>query len=161
MKQEISTLMDGEMFEDEADELLSVLKRRPDTQQDWQLYHLIGDALRQPDHITRDMTAAISARLQDEPTVFAPHARAAKKIRTFALSAAASVMAIALVVWLSSQIGAPSASQQMASVQPVNAIHPASFSPNKMNDYLMAHQEFSPSTDVQGAASYMRTVATQ
>jgi hypothetical protein len=30
-----------------------------------------------------------------------------------------------------------------------------------MNDYLIAHQEFSPSTEVQGAASYMRTVATQ
>jgi len=28
-----------------------------------------------------------------------------------------------------------------------------------VNDYLLAHQEFSPSTDMRGAASYIRTVA--
>jgi len=29
---------------------------------------------------------------------------------------------------------------------------------SKSNDYLMAHQEFSPSTDMNGGASYIRTV---
>jgi hypothetical protein len=28
-----------------------------------------------------------------------------------------------------------------------------------MNDYLLAHQEYSPSTDVRGASSYIRTVS--
>jgi len=69
-------------------------------------------------------------------------------------------MALALVAWLSVQIGSEPA-PQMAMQQP-SELRPASFPVNRgMNDYLMAHQEFSPSTDVQGAASYIRTVAGQ
>jgi sigma-E factor negative regulatory protein RseA len=70
-------------------------------------------------------------------------------------------MALALVAWMSLQIGSESA-PQVAMQQQSGALRAASF-PVKpaMNDYLMAHQEFSPSTDVQGAASYIRTVAGQ
>jgi len=51
---------------------------------------------------------------------------------------------------------------QMAMQQQSSALRPASFPVNQeLNGYLMAHQEFSPSTDVQGAASYIRTVAAQ
>jgi len=45
---------------------------------------------------------------------------------------------------------------QMATVQPQNAIRPAAY---QIDDYLMAHQEFSPSADTQGAATYIHTVA--
>jgi sigma-E factor negative regulatory protein RseA len=160
MKQEISVLMDGELFEDEAEHLLTRLKRDPEAQQAWQTYHLIGDALRQPEFLAQDFSAKLNARLAAEPTVFAPAARSRKKIEVFAMSAAASVMALALVVWLSQQIGSqPTA--QMAMSNPSNDIRPVNYVPNQMNDYLMAHQEFSPSTEVRGAASYMRTVATQ
>ena len=51
MKQNISALMDGELFDDEADALLDKIKRNPDVQTEWDLYHLVGDALRQPDHL--------------------------------------------------------------------------------------------------------------
>jgi hypothetical protein len=41
-----------------------------------------------------------------------------------------------------------------------SALMPASmrFKPSA-NEYLMAHQEFSPSTDMNGGASYIRAVA--
>jgi sigma-E factor negative regulatory protein RseA len=155
MKQEISVLMDGEMFEDEAEAFFDKLKRHPETRQDWATYHLIGDALRQPDHIHRDLSPSFRARLQAEPTILAPHSRSPQKIKHYALSAAASVMALAIVAWMSMQIGNESA-PQMASVQQSTSIRPASF---QANDYLMAHQEFSPSTDVQGAATYVHSVA--
>jgi sigma-E factor negative regulatory protein RseA len=158
MKHDISAFMDGELFEDEAEALINKMKKNSQAQQEWGSYHLIGDVLRQPDHVCKDISASFRERLQAEPTVFAPRRRVAKKAQYFALSAAASVMALALVAWLSIQVGTEPA-PQMASVQQQNSIRPASFSSaNGVNDYLMAHQEFSPSTDVHGAASYIHTV---
>ncbi|TAJ76519.1 MAG: anti-sigma factor [Gallionellaceae bacterium] len=159
MKHDISALMDGELFEDEAVALLNKLKKDTHSQREWQTYHLIGDALRQPDHVGKDISAAFRERLQAEPTVFAPRRRATQRARYFAFSAAASVMALALVAWLSMQAGSEPA-PQIASVQQQTPVRPASFpSTNSVNDYLMAHQEFSPSADVQGAASYIHTVS--
>ncbi len=155
MKQEISVLMDGEMFEDEAELFFDKLKRNPRATQDWSVYHLIGDALRQPEHIHCDISPAFRERLQAEPTILAPHTRRPQRVKHYALSAVASVMALALVAWMSMQVASEPA-PQLAAVQHNNAVRPAAF---QANDYLMAHQEFSPSADVQGAASYIHTVA--
>ena len=161
MKQNISALMDGELFDDEAEALLDNIKRNPDAHAEWHIYHLVGDALRQPDHLHANIGPALRERLQAEPTVLAPRSRARQNARWFALSAAASVMALSLVAWLSVKIGSEPP-PQMAMQQQSSALRPASFPFNQeLNGYLMAHQEFSPSTDVQGAASYIRTVAAQ
>lgn len=159
MKQEISALIDGELFEDEADALLDKMKRHPESQQDWLMYQLIGDALRQPDHLTADISASFRERLAVEPTVLAPRSRINRPGRYFALSAAASVFALALVAWLSIQVENEPA-PQMAVVTPPDAVRAASFSSaNGMNDYLTAHQEVSPSANVQGSSSYIRAVS--
>ncbi|ADE11512.1 sigma-E factor negative regulatory protein [Sideroxydans lithotrophicus] len=157
MKQEISALMDGEMFEDQADALLDKLKRHPEVQQEWGNYHLIGDALRQPDHICKNFGKSFHERLKAEPTVIAPYSRTTQRVRNFALSAVASVMALALVAWLSLQVGSEPAPQvAMIPQDNISAIRPASA---QVDDYLMAHQEYSPSADIHGAASYIRAVA--
>jgi len=159
MKQEISALMDGELFEDEADDLLDQFIKTPQLQQDWRTYHLIGDALRQPDCVGKDFGKSFHERLLAEPTVIAPRRRTTQRVRHFALAAAASVMALALVAWLSLQVGIEPA-PRLASVKQQNDVRPASFSSaNGVNDYVMAHQEFSPSTDVHGAATYIHTVS--
>lgn len=159
MKQEISALMDGELFEDEAEELLGRIKRNPDVHKDWAAYHLIGDVLRQPEHIHCDLSAKVRERMRDEPIVLAPSGRAARqRIRTFAMSAAASLVAVGVVAWMSLQIGPDATAPQMAMQQP--ALRPASVKIRpSSNDYLMAHQEFSPSIEMSGGASYIRTVA--
>ncbi len=158
MKQEISALMDGELFEDEAEALLDRFKRQAGSNRDWEVYHLIGDVLRQPEHIRCGFSSTFHQRLQAEPTVLSPHRHTPQRVRNFALSAVASVMALALVAWLSMQIGTEPA-VQMANNQPQNPIRPASYQID--DDYLMAHQEFSPSVDMQGAATYIHTVAAQ
>jgi sigma-E factor negative regulatory protein RseA len=159
MKQDISALMDGELFEDEVDALLNKLRKSPQGDNEWLTYHLIGDALRQPDHVCKDFSAAFHERLKAEPTVFAPRHRVTLKARHFALSAAASVMALALVAWMSMQAGTEPA-PQLAAAQPQMDVRPASFSAsNGVSDYVMAHQEFSPGTDVKGAASYIHYVS--
>jgi sigma-E factor negative regulatory protein RseA len=160
MKQNMSALMDGELFDDEADALLDKLRRNPDSCREWDIYHLIGDTLRHPEHIKASVGKVMHDRLQAEPTVLAPHARTGQRARWFALSAAASVMALALVTWLSVKIGvepAPQVAMQQTSIE----LRPASFSSSRMNEYLMAHQEFSPSADVQGAATYISSMAGQ
>lgn len=158
MKQEISVLMDGELFEDEAESLLGQIKQDSDAHQDWEIYHLIGDVLRQPEHIHCDLSAKVRERMQDEPTVLAPRVHAVKqKMRTYALSAAASLVAVGVVAWMSLQVS-PETSQQVAMQQA--AVRSVSVKMQaRSNDYLMAHQEFSPSTDMNGGASYIRTVS--
>src|SRR3990167_7710918 len=106
MKKEISALMDGELFEDEAENLFDRVKRDSDIHKDWEVYHLIGDVLRQPEHIHCDLGAKVRERMQDEPTVLAPRGRAVKqKMRMLALSATASLAAVGVVAWMSMQIG--------------------------------------------------------
>jgi sigma-E factor negative regulatory protein RseA len=160
MKQHISVLMDGELFDDEAEAVFDKLRRNPEGRNEWLTYHLIGDALRQPDHIHADISVALRERLQAEPTVLAPHGRSTRRAHWFAVSAAASVMALVVVAWLSAKVG-PEAMPQVAMRQSDN-VRPASLSvKHGMNDYLMAHQEFSPANNVQGTTSYIRTVAGQ
>jgi len=158
MKQKISVLMDGELFEDEAETLLDQIKRGSDVHNDWEMYHLIGDVLRQPEHIHCGLNTRFRQRMEDEPVVFAPRVRAVKqKMRTFALSAAASLSAVGVVAWMSLQIS-PEAAPQLAMQQ--TAFRPASMQIKPdANDYLAAHQEFSPSADLNGGASYIRTVS--
>jgi len=157
MKNKVSALMDGEMFEDEEEVLFDQIKRDSNAHLDWATYHLIGDALRQPEYIHRDISAKVRERMQNEPTVLAPRGRVIKqKVRVFALSAAASLLAVGVVAWMSLQIS-PEAAPQMAMQQ--NSLRTVSLQiQSKSNDYLMAHQEFSPSTDMNGGASYIRTV---
>ena len=171
MKQHISALMDGELFDEEAEAVFDKLKRNPEGHGDWMMYHLIGDALRQPDHVHADISNSLRERLHAEPTVLAPRTRTAHRARWFAVSAAASVMGLSVVAWLSAKVAPPTVTPQMAVVQqPANVaiiqqsgnIRPASLSTKRsVNDYLMAHQEFSPDNNVQDAASYMHTVAGQ
>lgn len=158
MKQEISALMDGELFEDEAEGLLDRIKRDSEAHRDWDAYHLISDVLRQPEYIHCCLGAKVRERMQDEPTVLAPRGRAVnQKLRAVAMSAAASLAAVGVVAWMSLQIG-PEAAPQMAMQR--SALRPASAQIQpKANDYLMAHQEFSPSIDMNGGASYIRTVS--
>ena len=161
MKQQISALMDGELFDDEAEALLDKLKRKPDAHKEWQTYHLIGDVLRQADHAYLNISTTMRERLQAEPTVLAPGRRSRRDARWYALSAAASVAALALVAWMSLRVGSEPP-QQMAMQQQPSALRSARLSSSKaMDDYLMAHQEFSSRADVQGTASYIHTVAGQ
>jgi sigma-E factor negative regulatory protein RseA len=158
MRQKISVLMDGELFEDEAESLLDHIKKNSDVHKDWEIYHLIGDVLRQPDHIPGNLSTKVRNLLQDEPTVLAPRRQAVRqKMLTFALSAAASLAAVGVVAWMSLQISpeaVPQLAMQQSKLRPVNMqIQPDT------NDYLIAHQEFSPSMEVNGSASYIRTVS--
>ena len=168
----ISTLMDGELDGQQAQAQIERLKRDENLAHSWHVFHKIGDALRGERELSSDFGSRLSLRLKAEPTVLAPRFSAPRRIVTYALSAAASLSAIALVGWVALS-GNPLAPEpvQVAKVAPAVPVIPAAVPapaapqlanvPNDgtMNEYILAHQGFSPSTSIQGVAPYIRGVS--
>ncbi len=160
MPQDISALMDGELDGHSAQAAIARLESRDDLQDRWTAYHLIGDALRQEITVSGELASRVTERLTAEPTVLAPQRSVAHRFKVAALSLAASVAAIAMVAWVMIQNAQDRQQEQLAAARSATAILPASFSATRqLNDYLIAHQEYSPSTAIQGVAPYVRTVA--
>ena len=161
----ISAFMDGELEDHDAAAQVRRLKEDPELRAAWETYHLVGDALRGEAGYPSGLAARISVKLAAEPTVLAPSPRMqSRNVRRVALSAAASIGGVALVAWLA-LFDNPFVPQQNLAVnqapmgtQTQLAATPANGS---VNDYLLAHQQFSPSTAMQGVASYVRTVSGQ
>lgn len=160
-KEEISALIDGELSHPQSDAALKGLALDTVSQAQWHTYQLIGDTLRGTPPLFKNIGPAVAQRLEAEATVLAPYARK-KKSAWLALSAAASLAAVALVGWVALQTGNFDDSllasdqklfRQVAQQQVANLI------PATVNPYLIAHQEFSPSTNMQGIGPYLRTVA--
>jgi sigma-E factor negative regulatory protein RseA len=152
MNERISALMDGELDEAEAHHALVQIRNEAESRNSWDTYHLIGDALR--DHVAPGVAGKVRERLALEPTVLAPQRRYSRpKIVQIALSAAAGMAGIALVAWM--------AFPGLTPPEPQVAAIPAPAAPAAVgvDDYLLAHQSFSPSGAMQGVASYVRTVS--
>jgi sigma-E factor negative regulatory protein RseA len=163
MKERLSALMDEELGGAESEACLDRLDRDGELEDAWRLYHLIGDALR--GHAGHGLPPSFAARLAAEPTVLAPRraARVAQRNTWYAFSAAASVAAVALVGWMALPLFEPPA--QIATSQPAPALATVALPPaavpaaQGVNDYLLAHQRFSPSSVRGGMAPYVRTVS--
>lgn len=175
--QSISVLMDGELDALEAEREIARIKEDPERRDCWERFHLVGDALRGEKWRAPSLTEAFALRLAAERTVLAPRRKFGlsgrpSRLTTYALSAAASLSAAALVAWVAISPNVPlgiqadatraGVTQNQASV---TALQPASLplasvaSEGRMNEYLLAHQGFSPSTALQGLAPYIRSVS--
>jgi len=164
----ISAMMDGELDETQVVHQLGRLRERSDLRESWDIFHLIGDAMRGEPPLSDAFDHGVNEKLELEPTVLAPRRVSTKRMRAYALSAAASVSAIAVVGWLAF-FNNPLAPQQQVATAPtkappaVAAVSPPNLSSvpsdGTMNEYLIAHQEYSPTTAIQGLAPYIRTVS--
>ena len=161
----ISAFMDGELEDHEAASQVRRLKEDPELRAAWETYHLIGDAMRGEAGYSSGLVVKIGARLAVEPTVLAPRPRMQlRSVRRVALSAAASIGGVALVAWLALFDNPFTSHQNLALNQPAPGVQTqlaATPANGAVNDYLLAHQQFSPSTAMQGVASYVRTVSGQ
>lgn len=157
MKERLSAWMDCELADQQARQLPLQLKLDAELRGIWDCYHLIGDALRGVQG--PDLCAKICARLNAEPTVLAPQRRiTAERLRWVALSAAASIAAVALVGWVALS-SVPQEAPKIA-VVPAPEVKQVAVPAGKVaNDYLLAHQRYSPSNAMQGVAPYVRTVS--
>jgi sigma-E factor negative regulatory protein RseA len=158
MKERISALMDGELDERAAGEAIDALRGEGEALETWRLYHLISDGMRDTRLLSAGFTARLAERLRTEPTVMAPGRLPGRTpVQRFAFAAAASVAAVGLVSWLAfgQQPQAPQPiAQADAPIAPITV--PIS---SAANDYLLAHQGFSPRVSLQGMVPYVRTVA--
>jgi len=165
--EQISALMDGELDEREADREVARLKAEASLRERWDEFHVISDALRGEPLLSSRFNVSLSKRLADEPTVLAPRHRTptARRMTTYAMSAAASVSAAALVAWVA--LGPTGSFTEVAKGPAAKADDPVVPSlqlanvpsDGRMNEYLLAHEGFSPSTALQGVAPYIRTVS--
>jgi len=173
MKAKISALMDGELERREADGALAALKDEGEARETWRCYNLIGDSMRATPMLSGGFAARVAVKLAEEPTVLAPRARPMYEQRRWQLlSAAASVAAVAFVSFAffsqdpavpaapvaSSASSAPSAPSAL-SAAPAEIAQVAP--PETANDYLLAHQGYSPRNSLQGMAAYVRTVSSE
>lgn len=169
MKAKISALMDGELDAPELHEPLSALGEEGDARETWRTYHLISDALRGDAILLANCAKRVSQRLAQEPALVGPlpsTVRPPERARWFLPSAlAASVAAVAFVGWvaLAPQQGAGPAPAPVAQApQPERAREPARLAlTSAAQDYLIAHQAYSPRNSLQGMAPYVRSVSDQ
>jgi sigma-E factor negative regulatory protein RseA len=154
--------MDGELDERAADEAIRALRVEGEPLEAWRTYHLISDAMRDTRLLSAGFTARFAQRLAAEPTVIAPANLRRSPAKRVALAAAASVAGVGLVGWLAFA-PQPQAPQSMAQSEPQPPAVTVTVStiplPSATNDYLLAHQGFSPRVSLQGMAPYVRTVA--
>jgi len=164
MKSKISALMDGELEQGEARGALDALLAEGDARDGWRRYHLIGDLMRESQPLSAGFAARVADRIAQEPTVLAPARVRAQptKLPLWALSAAASLSAVALVGWVA--FGSVEEAQVVQNVQKPPQVAAAQEAPQvappaAADDYLLAHQGYSPRNTLQGVAPYVRTVS--
>ena len=155
MKQDISSLMDGELDGPEAARVIRSCCASEESKDTWNLYHVIGEAMRGHAPATLERRAGLGAALAKEPTVLAPRTRVLETtIGRIALAAAASVATIGVVSWIGTQ-GAASDAQPGSVVKatsPALMIQPVAATtsvpaqapiatPLDVQDYLTAHRQ--------------------
>jgi len=171
MKERLSAFVDGEFQAGEMQAYLARIKSDAELRGAWNTYHLIGDALR--GNVSPDLTFQIVARLRKEPTLLAPGRMrpAFRRIGWHALSAAAGLAAVTLVVWTAlpmwqteTQVNARSGNTELArsTAAPVASAPAAgvqaSVSEAAVENYLYAHQPYSRTSAIQGVVPYARTI---
>ncbi len=167
----ISAFMDGEAAPAETRQALTNLRSDEECQKLWNSFHLVGDVMRGDPVLRDDFIDRLRERIKNEPTVLAPRARWSAPTR-FAYSAAAAVAGLAVVAAIvmtnnplrpagdiaaapkSNPLQIAQSSQPEAHLQPAAVANQA-----QVNEYLMAHQEFSPRTALQGVVPYVRSVS--
>jgi sigma-E factor negative regulatory protein RseA len=181
----LSALVDDEISGHEILGEINKLKNNQESLDIWSRYHLIGDAMRNElgQLHDPDMARLISRRLESEPAILAPAARnrhSSKKRALAGLAIAASLTAVAVV--MAPQLinpGSSEAPNQLASSNQLpisnqktakNTIYVAEDGTrwellkkpkveSRLNDYLLNHQDLSPSSNIKGIMPYATFVS--
>jgi sigma-E factor negative regulatory protein RseA len=172
LRQRISELQDGELDPAVTARLMDATAGDPDLRATWERYHAIGLAIRgEPVHASRRGIAdAVRERLAQEPTVLLPRRRDAgrrttkRPIAAIALAAAAAFLAVFVAPGLFNGVGSlPSvpATAPTFAAQPDVVVIPArrwdlehQELANKLDLFLVNHQETAPTTGAKGMLPY-------
>jgi len=183
----ISSLLDGELDEQERHQTLTALEKNPELRNRWERYHLASDAIRHnlPAGIDTGFSARVMQALEAEPTVLAPPPVKAvpptpitKRLAGVAVAASVAAVAVLGVQTLNRDTSL-SSPQQMAQLpvvnmasqavvqvaenpvilsQPIPAQTVRHFDPS-LNKYLVDHSQQAARAGIQGVMPYARIVA--
>jgi len=160
--EEVSLLMDGELEPDRVDSVCHGL-REIGSMERWVCYHVIGDSLRGAGGAMPGFAARFAARLAAEPTVLAPRGKV--RPAAVALAAAATVAAVGVVGWVAMTTMPASSGTTIATAieaaRQAAVVRAADARPHVDNQYLLMHQEYSPTAAIQGVRPYLRAVAAE
>lgn len=171
MKNKISSFMDGELDQQDVPGMIEAIKKNDELKEEWKMYHLIGDSLRQSSRLSMNISRSVSQQLKSEPTIlspsFSPKASTSnpnyQKYKVFGFSIAASIVAM-VAGWLvmhdlyeprTMMVAEQSKRNNDLNVSPAVASTPPpthyfSHPPIEINDYLFVHREFSPGSMMRG-----------
>ncbi|MBI5920126.1 MAG: sigma-E factor negative regulatory protein [Betaproteobacteria bacterium] len=155
MKNQLSSLLDNELEPDQNQVLLTAMRKDAELRSAMSRYVLIGDALRGCENLSGDITGKVMARLAAEPTVLAPPAKRPANLLSSTAALAASLTGVAVVAWLAFVPPAPENMPQLAKAAKPEVV----VTSERMQEYLMVHQAYSPSSSIHGGASYIRTIS--
>ena len=176
-KEQLSAFIDGEH---DGEYMLDNLIHDEDMKGTWSRYHLIGDCLRDnlPEKISNQISTNVSHILRDEPTILAPTTKRfnIKPLAGFAIAASVAMVAVFSIQngneIDSSSIGSPSIAATTVSqpetfnfseplVLPAavkESDTPESIANQRLNNYLMNHNEYRSNVGVNGILPYARMV---
>ncbi|TDR79880.1 sigma-E factor negative regulatory protein [Paludibacterium purpuratum] len=141
MRQRVSELMDSELGESAAAQVMTAIEADASLKQAWNDYHLIGDVMRANTHAAIDVRHEVSVRLKAEPTVLAPRRwHRVSRVRVAGAAAlAASVSFAAVVAW--QQLSGPQHAAVMVNAQAQQPAALQAVSGSNADAYFLAHQE--------------------
>jgi sigma-E factor negative regulatory protein RseA len=175
VQERISVFADGETSDEQLNLTFADL-RSEDGRASWELYHQIGDILRSDDMdvpLSAGFSGRMAARLSEEPVLLAPALTVQKQktsMRRFALpgvlaAAAAAVAFVATPQLMVAMQNKPGPNAAVVVVGDSGVSHAALTNgagragsvlrDQGIDEYLMAHQRFSPS--VYSSAQYARS----
>ncbi len=173
-REQISAFADSELSDGHLDVTLAAL-RQDDGREAWDTYHRIGDALRSDElntHLSADFNARMFARLDAEATIMLPAGKRVavardvsfKRFAMPGMAAAAVAVAAFLTVPQMMTHNAPTLASNPAPLVAAAAPETITVASQdggevlrdpRIDEYLLAHQRFSPS--VYSTAQYARS----
>jgi negative regulator of sigma E activity len=174
-REQLSSLIDGELDREQAAALLRALCEDPELQRAWSDLQLVGDALRSSEVAAchaEGFGVRVRRALATEPTVLAPRAARwpLRRLMLPGAAIAASVAAIAFVAVPMLRPPAPAVTAQHAQPAEAVAAVQAELPPatdakaaaaianaRALDPYFAAHRELTGGTALPRATAYLRT----
>ncbi|MDX1594209.1 MAG: sigma-E factor negative regulatory protein [Gammaproteobacteria bacterium] len=183
--EQLSALVDDELGEAETERMLGRLAGEPDLRDAWARYQLIGTAIRRgipavhdPDLATRVIDAIGDTEPEGELEASLPAAASAtggrgrlrRSLGGFAMAASVAAVALLGVRYLGPVDEAGSGPQTAMRSSPVLQAQPVAetvaaqqttLDRQRLNDYLLRHNEFAASGGLRSLPPYVRVVSAQ
>jgi negative regulator of sigma E activity len=170
LTEKLSSCMDGELANAEAQAVLRMALREPGHREALQMSFLIGDVLRAEPEVSAGFCSSVMRAIESEPAILAPRAPqaaepAAPTRAAQWLGLAASAAGVAVVAWLGFGSGEPQRQTLATANTTITVPEVSSLLARTERDdndaYVMAHYASASGSPVRGVPAFVRTVSAE